>query len=97
MTVSKENTLRRIVGACGVLCEACPLFRRRENRCLGCVEYNERCAKEGKTICKFYACAKRKSVGMCFYCDEFPCTLHYEDGIYTTRILNLWKSLLGKE
>lgn len=88
------EALKRIVGVCGILCEACPLFRRREDRCPGCVIYNEKARREGSEPCPLYNCAKDKRVGMCFYCDEFPCDLHYKCGVFSERILNMWKSLL---
>ncbi len=82
------------IGACGICCEYCPIYRREEKRCLGCEWSNEQLRKSGYEICAFWKCSKGKGVKCCFLCEEFPCQLHYgKKAIYTPEALNIWKKL----
>lgn len=85
------------IGACGVSCGLCPVFRREEYRCFGCEWANRmlRKSREGKKGCIFWECAQDKKAECCFTCEEFPCKRHYdsEEAVYTKQILDTWKEL----
>ena len=73
-----------LVGVCGVYCGFCPVF---DVECPGCLEDPR--SKE----CALYACASEKPVGCCFQCAEFPCRIHYEEGVYKKEALDSWKKM----
>jgi hypothetical protein len=54
------------VSACGLLCELCPKFLKKQ--CSGCAP---------NPVCEFPQCAADKGVSICFECDEFPCEKSY--------------------
>jgi len=83
-----------IFGVCGIYCEICPVYSRKENRCFGCDYYNEFMRKKGLEECILYVCAKRKGVETCFKCTEFPCDKHYKYGLYGKEALDSWKKLI---
>jgi len=86
------------VGACGVSCGLCQVFRHEENRCFGCNWVNGmlRKSRESKKGCMFWECAQNKKVECCFMCEEFPCPTHYdsEEAVYTKHVLDSWKELI---
>jgi hypothetical protein len=85
------------IGACGVCCGFCPVFRLEQNRCFGCEWVSEqlRRTRENKRGCVFWECAQKKNVVCCFQCEEFPCKTHYdsEEAVYTKQALDMWKEL----
>jgi len=60
------NNKKIHVSACGLLCERCPKFLRKE--CSGCAP---------NPVCGFPQCATEHGVNICFECDNFPCTEIY--------------------
>jgi len=42
-------------------------------------------------------CAIGKQVDHCTRCDDFPCEVHYKQEIYSHKLLNMIKGMLGKE
>ncbi|MEM3458138.1 MAG: DUF3795 domain-containing protein [Candidatus Bathyarchaeia archaeon] len=86
-------------GMCGIYCECCPVYKRKEKRCFGCDWVNEQLRKvrDSHRGCAFWECAKEKNVKSCFLCKEFPCLLHYgKEAVYTAEALNMWKELIEK-
>ena len=86
------------IGACGVYCGFCPVFRLEQNRCFGCewVSNELRRTRENKRGCVFWECVQKKGVECCFQCSEFPCKTHYdsEEAVYTEQALDMWKELI---
>ena len=85
------------VGACGVSCAHCEVYKRKEYRCFGCDWANRmlRKSRENEKGCTFWECTQEKEVECCFSCEEFPCQTHYnpEEAVYTRQILDTWEEL----
>jgi hypothetical protein len=85
---------------CGIYCEHCPIFRRKENRCYGCewINSKKRQLRESHKGCCFYECAQKKDLESCFLCEEFPCNTHYDpkEAVYTEQSLQTWKELIKR-
>ncbi|MCK4599970.1 DUF3795 domain-containing protein [Candidatus Bipolaricaulota bacterium] len=47
--------------------------------------------------CMILECAIGKQVDHCTRCDQFPCEVHYKQEIYSHKLLNMIKGMLGKE
>jgi hypothetical protein len=47
--------------------------------------------------CLILECAIKKNVDHCFRCDEFPCEIHYQQEIFSKKLLDMIKRMLGKE
>ncbi|MGD8506506.1 MAG: DUF3795 domain-containing protein [Candidatus Bathyarchaeota archaeon] len=75
------------VGVCGVYCGFCPVHKEK---CPGCREDPQ------SVECALYSCASKKNVMCCFECNEFPCLIHYEKGVYTEHVQNNWKKMMKK-
>jgi len=93
----EAESVDKQIGACGVSCALCPVFRHEKYRCLGCEWANRmlRKSRESKKGCIFWECTQNKEVEHCFTCEEFPCQTHYdsEEAVYTKQILDSWKEL----
>lgn len=85
------------IGACGVFCGLCQVFRHEKYRCFGCEWVNRmlRKSRESKKGCIFWECTQDKKAECCFMCEEFPCQTHYDskEAVYTKQILDSWKEL----
>ena len=46
--------------------------------------------------CMILECAISKGVDHCSRCDEFPCDIHYKQEVYSHKLLNIIKGMLGK-
>ncbi len=92
--------------ACGLACEVCGLRERGFCPLVdGCVPGTDPKAPEKaekfKAImgqpCYMLECAIKKNVDHCTRCSEFPCEVHYEHGLFTTKLLDTIKLILGKK
>jgi len=91
--------------ACGLACEVCGLREKRFCPCDGCVPGTDRTAPE--KLEKFKAAtgnpclilegAIKRRVDHCTRCDEFPCEVHYQQQIYSNKLLDMVKGMLGKQ
>lgn len=92
-----QNVISQEIGACGIFCSFCKVFKRTEYRCHGCNWVNKmlKLSREDGKGCMFWECAQNKKVECCFICEEFPCQKHYDkkEAIYTKKALDAWKSL----
>ena len=93
-------------GACGIACEVCGLREKVICSTDGCVAGTDPKAPEKlerkKTAlghpCLILECAINKKVDYCLRCDEFPCEVHYKQGMpYSKQTLDLFKVFLGKK
>ncbi|MDH5482183.1 MAG: DUF3795 domain-containing protein [Candidatus Bathyarchaeota archaeon] len=96
--MSKEvESVSKQIGACGVFCDFCQVFRHIEYRCFGCEWANRmlRKSRESKKGCMFWECTQNKKVECCFMCVDFPCQTHYDsqEAVYTKQALDSWKEL----
>lgn len=91
--------------ACGIACEVC-IFPEKELCPVGrCVPGTDPKAPEKleKLIavtghpCLILECAIKKKIDHCFRCEDFPCDIHYKQGIYSKNLLDMMKEMLGKK
>jgi hypothetical protein len=83
----------KLVGKCGVFCNACRLYVLTE--CKGCSDL----ISKKETICPIYVCAENRGLNSCGRCPEFPCLEHYGSAqIYAKKKLLEWKKreIMGK-
>jgi hypothetical protein len=91
--------------ACGLACEVCGLRDRGLCPIDGCVAGTD--PKAAEKLEKFTAamghpcpileCAIKNKVDYCTRCDEFPCEVHYQQELYSKKLLDMIKGMLGKE
>jgi hypothetical protein len=91
--------------ACGLACEVCGL--REQGFCPidGCVPGTDPAAQEKLekfTVavghpCFILECAIKNRVDHCTRCPEFPCPIHYQQGLYSEKLLDMIKGMRGKE
>ena len=92
--------------ACGIACEVC-VFPEK-GLCLvgdGCVAGTDPKASEklekfkaaAGHPCYILECAIKNKVDYCFRCDEFPCEVHYQQEIYSKKLLDIIKGMLEKK
>jgi hypothetical protein len=78
-----------MTGFCGIYCGECECHKAKDDPkmleylksrgipnlpCPGCREVEGKCPVIGG-VCETYHCAKKKEVGFCFECNEFPCSM----------------------
>ena len=91
--------------ACGLACEVCGFPEKGLCRIGRCVPGTD--PKAPEKLEKFKAamgqpcfileCAIKKNVDHCSRCDEFPCEVHYKQEIYSKKLLDMIKGMLGKK
>ena len=93
----KAQFVANQIGACGVFCGQCEVFKHKEYRCFGCNWANRmlRKIRESKKGCVYWEYTQKKGLECCFTCEEFPCQTHYDskEAVYTKQILDSWKEL----
>jgi len=47
--------------------------------------------------CLILECAIKNDVDYCSRCDKFPCDIHYQQEIFSRKILDMVKGILGRE
>ncbi|MBA7694730.1 hypothetical protein ES703_103343 [subsurface metagenome] len=90
--------------ACGLACEVCGIRERVGCAPDGCVPGTDPKAPEklekfkaarGDT-CSILECAIKNKVDYCSRCDKFPCEVHYQQELYSKKVLDMIKVALGK-
>lgn len=93
----KSSVINQEIGACGICCGFCKVFKRVEYRCRGCNWANKmlKLSREDGKGCIFWECVQTKKVECCLICKEFPCQKHYDEkeAIYTKQALDTWERL----
>ena len=46
--------------------------------------------------CLILQCAINKGVDYCTRCGEFPCEVHYQQGLFSEKLLDMLKGMLGR-
>lgn len=91
--------------ACGLACEVCGFLEKGLCPIDGCVpgtnpkapEKLEKFKAAMGHPCMILECAIGKQVNHCTRCDDFPCGVHYKQEIYSHKLLDMIKGMLGKE
>ena len=89
---------------CGLACEVCGFPDKGLcpiDRCVAGTDPQAPKKLEKLTAAKGHPCltlecAIKKDQDYCFQCEEFPCAIHYQQGIYSKEHLNITKSMLQK-
>ena len=89
---------------CGLACEVCGFPAKGLcpiDRCTAGTDSRAREKLEKFTAamghpCYILECAIKNGVDYCFQCDKFPCKIHYQQGIYSEKLLNMIKGMLQK-
>ena len=90
--------------ACGLPCEVCVFPEKGLCPIDRCVPGTDPIAPEKlqKFIeasghpCFILECAIKNNVDYCIRCDKFPCEVHYSQEIYSKKLLDMIKDMLGK-
>ena len=90
--------------ACGLACEVCGFKDKGICPIDGCVPGTdpralEKAAKFKAAMghsCFILECAIEKKVDHCTRCGEFPCPVHYQQEIYSHKLLDMIKGMLGR-
>ena len=91
---------------CGLACEVCGFLEK--GLCLvgdGCLAGTDprSSAKLEKFTnavghpCLILDCAIKNNIDHCFRCDKFPCEIHYQQEIYSHKLLDMIKGMLQKK
>ena len=91
--------------ACGLACEVCGFLEKGLCPVGGCVpgtdpkapEKLERFKAAMGHPCMILECAIEKQVDHCSRCGDFPCGVHYKQELYSHKLLDIMKGMLGKE
>ena len=91
--------------ACGLACEVCGIRERVGWPVDGCVSGTDKKAAEKLekfkaamgNPCFILECAIKNNVDHCTRCDEFPCEVHYQQEIYSHKLLDVVKGLVAKK
>jgi hypothetical protein len=96
----------KMPAACGIACEICGFADRGMclvgDRCTAgndpkAPEKLERFKAATGSTCLILDCAIKNNVDYCFRCDKFPCEIHYQQEIYSHKLLDLIKGMQGKK
>lgn len=90
--------------ACGLACEVCGFQEKGLCPTNGCVpgtdpratEKLEKFTAAMGEPCLVLTCAIKKGVDHCTRCDEFPCDVHYQQEIFSKKLLDTIKAMQGK-
>ena len=91
--------------ACGLACEVCGI--REKGFCIvdSCVPGTDPKAPEKAEKfkaamgqpCLILECAIKNKVDHCSRCSDFPCEVHYQQELYSKRLLDTIKFIVGKK
>jgi hypothetical protein len=90
---------------CGIACEVCVLADKGMcplgDRCIAgtdpkAPEKLDRFKAATGHTCLILECAINNNVDYCFRCDKFPCETHYQQEIFSHKLLDLIKSMHEK-
>lgn len=87
--------------ACGLACEVCAFPEKGFCPIGGCGPGTDPKAKERAEKfraalghpCMILECAIEKDQDYCFQCDDFPCDVHYEQEIFSHKLLDMIKGM----
>jgi hypothetical protein len=87
--------------ACGLACEVCgfpdkklcPIDRCTAGTDPRAQEKLERFTKAMGHPCLILDCAIKNKVDHCFRCDKFPCEIHYQQELYSHKLLDMIKGM----
>jgi len=93
-------------GVCGLACEICGF--QDKGLCPlgdGCVagtdpkapEKQEKFKAAKGNPCFILECAIKNNVGYCFRCDKFPCEVHYQQELFSKKLLDMIKGMKSKK
>jgi hypothetical protein len=90
---------------CGLACEVCgfpdkglcPIDRCVAGTDPRAAEKLERFKTAMGHPCFILDCAIKNNVDHCFRCDKFPCEVHYQQEIYSHKLLDMIKGMLQKK
>ena len=90
--------------ACGLACEVCGLRDKGLCPIDGCVPGTDPAAPQKAARfkaamggpCMILECAINKKVDHCTRCDDFPCEVHYRQELFSHKLLDILKSILGR-
>jgi hypothetical protein len=91
--------------ACGLACEVCGIREKVGCPVDGCVAGTDPRAEEKLEKfkaamghpCYILECAIKNNVDYCTRCDQFPCDVHYQQGLYSQNTLDFLKGFLSKK
>lgn len=91
--------------ACDLACEVCQFPEKGLCPIGRCVpgtdprapEKLEKFKAASGHLCAILECAINKKVDHCFRCDDFPCDIHYKQDLYSHKLLDMIKDMLGKK
>ena len=91
--------------ACGLACEVCGFPDRKLcpiDRCVAgtdpkAPEKLEKFTSAMGHPCLILDCAIKNNIDHCFRCDKFPCEIHYQQEIYSHKLLDMIKGMLQKK
>ena len=91
--------------ACGLACEVCGFPGRGLCPIGRCVPGTDPSAPEKLEKfkaamghpCSILECAINKNVDHCFRCGEFPCEVHYQQEIFSKKLLDMIKGMLAQK
>ena len=89
---------------CGIACEICgfpgkalcPIDRCVAGTDAKAPEKLERFKAAMGHPCLILECAINKGVDHCFRCEQFPCETHYQQEVFSKKLLDMIKDMTGK-
>ena len=89
---------------CGLACEVCGFPEKKLCPIGRCVpgtdtkapEKLERFTAAMGHPCKILECAIENKMDYCTRCDSFPCDIHYQQGLFSTKLLDMLKGMIEK-
>ena len=96
--------MKKMPSACGLACEVCRFPEKRLcpiDRCVPgtdskAIDKLEKFKAKTGNPCLILECAIKNKIDHCFRCNEFPCGIHYRQEIYSKKLLDMIKDMLGK-
>ena len=90
---------------CGLACEICGFPERGlcpTDRCVAgtdpkAPEKLEKFKAAMEHPCLILECAINNNVDYCFRCAKFPCEIHYQQEVYSHKLLDMIKDMLSKQ
>ena len=90
--------------ACGLACEVCGFLEKGFCPIGGCVAGTDEKAPEKAEKfkatqghpCAILECAIKNKVDYCTRCEEFPCEVHYQQELYSKKLLDMIKGMKEK-
>ena len=92
-------------GTCGLACEVCEFPARGICPVGSCVAGTDEKAPEKLEkfkaafghSCAVLECAIKNKVDYCFRCEKFPCDVHYQQELYSKKLLDMIRGMKEKK